>query len=93
MTYFPEKNMAKEVAHLTSPFWVQTPPAEALQNGSNLSNQACSPIPAQGSEGHLHYPHPTLGTHRPLLPTDTPRAQGSSPTSVSLEGPLSASVF
>lgn len=85
------------LAHLASPLRVQPPPAGALQTGPPLPTerllpssqpQDCSCEPSQGCGGHLYPPQPTLGNPKSLLPTILLVLKGSSPTSVSLEGPL-----
>lgn len=83
------------LAHLASLLRVQAPPEEALQNGPTpfLPGGASPPLSPKfaqrnPAQSHLHPPNQPWG-----LPSFSPQwkllvLQDSSPTSVSLEGPL-----
>lgn len=69
------------------------PPLSVSRLLSSSKPHICHEHPVQGSGGRIYLLHPNSGPYESLLPVDTPSAPGSSSTSVSLEGPLSASGF
>lgn len=84
------------LAHLASLLRVQAPPEEALQNGPTPSYQEVPPLLSAPSllkgtlpaQGHLHPPNQPWGLPSFSPPWKLLVLQDSSPTSVSLEGPL-----